>query len=96
MHRLSHYTTPTAPLYNIIIMFDTVLKQKKNLNTKDNEFNIAAISLLWHAPPGICRGQFNVADIRTSTVENVKIALSEQIALLLHPRVDIQFGCYVT
>ena len=34
------------------------------LNTKDNEFYTAAISLLWHAPPVLCCGQFNVADIR--------------------------------
>ena len=42
----------------------TDLGRNKFLNTKYNEFNIAAISLLWHAPPVLCCGQFNVADIR--------------------------------
>ena len=42
----------------------TDLGRNKLLNTNDNEFNTAAISLLWHAPPVLCCGQFNVADIR--------------------------------
>ena len=32
----------------------------------------------------------------TSTVGNVKIALSEKIAILLHPHVDIPFSLIVT
>ena len=39
---------PTAPLYNIIIIFDTVLRQKGILNMKNNEFNSAALFPLWH------------------------------------------------
>ena len=58
---------------------------------KDNESNSAAISLLWHALPVLCRGQFNMVDM----VGNVKIVLSEQIALLLHPHVDIPFSLVV-
>ena len=34
--------------------------------------------------------------IHTSTVGNVTIALSEKIALLLHPHVDIPFSLVVT
>ena len=59
---------------------------------KDNEFNSGAISLLWHAPPMLYRGQFNMVDM----VGNVKIVLSEHIALLLHPHVDIPFSLVVT
>ena len=33
-------------------------------NAKDNEFNSAAISLLWHPPAMLCSGQINVAGIR--------------------------------
>ena len=29
------------------------------LNTKDNEFNSVAISLLWHEPPMLCRSYIN-------------------------------------
>ena len=38
-------------------MFDTV-RRKKYLNTKDNKFNSAAISLRWQAPPMLCRIQY--------------------------------------
>ena len=47
------------------------------LNTKDNEFNRAAISTIWHERPMLCRDQINV-------VGNVNIALTEIIALLLY------------
>ena len=69
----------------------TDLGRNKFLNKTYNEVNTAAISLLWHAPPVLCR------DRHTSTVGNVTIALSEQIALLLHPHVDIpfKFGTHV-
>ena len=33
-------------------------------NAKDNEFNSAAISLLWHPPAMLFSGQVNVAGIR--------------------------------
>ena len=77
---------PTAPLYNIFIIYDTVgqLGRKETVNTKNNEFNRAAIFRLW-----LCRGQINVTGIEgsTLTVGHLKIALSEQISLLLHPHV---------
>ncbi len=51
--------------FTIVIIFDTVLIGRNEFeNAKDNEFNSAAISLLWHPPPVLCRGQFNVASIR--------------------------------
>ena len=34
------------------------------LNTKNNEFNSAAIFPIWHELPILLRGQINVADIR--------------------------------
>ena len=40
------------------------LGRNKILNTKDNELNSVAISLLWHEPPMLYRGQINVAGIR--------------------------------
>ena len=36
-------------------------------------------------------GEINMASIYTTTVGNVKIALPENIALLLHPHVDVLF-----
>ena len=43
---------PTAQLYNIIIILDTVLSRNEFLNVKDNELNSAAIALLLHARQG--------------------------------------------
>ena len=53
-------------MYNIIIIFDTVryLGRNEFANAKDNEFNTAAIELLWHPPAMLCSGQSNVAGIR--------------------------------
>ena len=51
--------------YNIIIIFDTVLIGRNEfVNAKDNEFNSAAISLLWHPPAMLCGVQINVAGIQ--------------------------------
>ena len=61
------------------------LGRNEILNTEYNEFNSVAISLLWHEPQIIRLGQINVAGIRRR-LGNVKIALSENIALLLHPQ----------
>ena len=55
---------PHSPLYNIIIIFETVLRQKRICKREDNEFNSAAISLLWHPPAMLCSGKINVAGIR--------------------------------
>ena len=62
-----------------------ILDRNEYVNEKDNEFNSAATSLLWHPPQSLCRGQFNV-----------KIALSENIALLLHRHVDVPYSLVVT
>ena len=40
------------------------LGRNKILNTKSNEFNSVAISLLSHEPPMLCSGLVNVAGIR--------------------------------
>ena len=39
------------------------LGRKKNLNTKNNEFNSAAIFPVWHELPMLRSGQINVAGI---------------------------------
>ncbi len=81
---------PIAPLYNIIIIFDTTglyLGRKEKLNRKTNEFNSAAMFPRWDEPPMLCCGQINVP---TTTAGNVKIVLPEKIALLLYPHVDVQ------
>ena len=55
---------PTAPLYSIIIIYDTLLRQRQKINTKDIELNSVAISVLWHELPRLWRGQINVTGIR--------------------------------
>ena len=73
------------------------LGRNEFVNAKDNEFNSAAISLLWHPPAMLCGVQINVAGIGpTATVGNVEIALSEKIALLLHRHVDVPCSLVVT
>ena len=55
---------------NYIISHCTTLQYNHNtwheifLNTKNNEFNDAAIFPIWHILPRLHRGQINVADIR--------------------------------
>ena len=73
---------PSASLYTIIIIFDTV---NEFVNSKDNEFNSAAIALLWHPPAMLCGVQINV-----------NIALSENIVLLLYRHVDVLCSLVVT
>ena len=51
-------------LVKMMTILDDALGRKEILNTKNNEFNSAAIFQLWHDPPMLCRGQINVADIR--------------------------------
>ena len=46
------------------ILYDTILGRNDILNTKDNEFNRLAISLLWNERPMFSRGQINVAGIQ--------------------------------
>ena len=54
--RQLNYTT--APLYNISILFDTVVRQKRILNMENNEFKSVAILHVWHAS-GNVSGYFN-------------------------------------
>ena len=49
---------------DIIIIFDMVLMQKRICKAKNNEFNSAAISLLWHPSAMLCGIQINVAGIQ--------------------------------
>ena len=58
------------------MIFDTVLGRNEFLNAKHNELNIAAILPFWHAPPRLCR-------VYMGSI-NVKMAVSEKIALLFH------------
>ena len=51
-------------LVKIMTILDDALGRKEILNTKNNEFNSAAIFQLWHDPHMLCCGQINVADIR--------------------------------
>ena len=60
----TNYIIPHCTTLHIIIIFDTVLGRNEFANPKDNEFNRAAISLLWHPPAMLCSGQINVAGIR--------------------------------
>ena len=57
-------TDPTAPLYNIIIIYDTILRQKRNFKHEKTEFNSAAIFPVWHELPMLRRGQINVVGLR--------------------------------
>ena len=66
------------------------LGRNKILNTKNNEFNSAAIFPVWHEMPRLRRGQINVAGMK------LEMALSEKIALLLHRHVDIPCSLVVT
>ncbi len=51
-------------LVKMMTILDDALGRKEILNTKNNEFNSAAIFQLWHDPHMLCCGQINVADIR--------------------------------
>ena len=62
----TNYTVyQTAPIYNInLIIFDTVLRQKGNIeHEKNNEFNSAAIFSLWHESSRLRRCHTNVPGI---------------------------------
>ena len=72
------------------------LGRNEILNTKHIEFNSVVISVLWHEPPMLCRGQINVAGMHTTAVGNVKLSLSENMALLLHTHVDVPCSLVVT
>ena len=48
----------------IIIIFDTVVRQKRNFKQKNNEFNSVAILILWHASPRLGHFQANVPGMR--------------------------------
>ena len=63
----------TAPLYNIIIIFEIVQSRSEILNTKNDEFVSVAISRLSQHHQGFC-----TARLHTSTVGNVKVARFER------------------
>ena len=82
----------TAPLYNVIIIFDMVVMQKRNFKHEKYEFVSVAILRLSQHHQGFC-----AARIHTSTIGNVKIARSEiLIVLLLHPHADVSYSLVVT
>ena len=66
------------------------LGKNEILNTKNNEFNSAAIFPVWHELPRLRRGKINVAG------RKLEIALSENITLLLHRHVDVPCSLFVT
>ena len=57
--QFSVHSCSTYFLFQINLLFITMLMIIICLIP--NEFNIAAISLLWHPPLMLCRGQFNVS-----------------------------------
>ena len=58
---VSHCTT-LQYIHNI--WHDRYLGRNEFLNTKDNEFNRVAISLLWHEGTMLRHGQINMGGIR--------------------------------
>ena len=97
--RFERSNGPDIALYKnyLYLLFDTVLRGRNEfVNAKDNELNSASISLLWHPPAMLWGVHINVAAWHTATVGNVKIALSENIALLLHRHVDVPCSLDVT
>ena len=87
---------PTAPLYNVIIIFDTILISRNEfVNAKDNEFNREPSR--YFGTHRQCFAAFRLTWLAYSyTVGNVKIALSEKIALLVHRHVDVPCSLVVT
>ena len=87
----------TAPLYNVMILYDTILRQKRNFKTRKimnstllpcsqfgmNSQGFSAARLTW---PGLGRRQGKLKNI----------ALSENIASLLHRHVDVPCSLVVT
>ena len=91
-HQL-HYI-PKHHFINIIIIFDTVyFGRNEFVNAKYNEFNSAAISLLWHALEMLCGVQINVAGIQRR-YETWKLLC--RIVVASTCRRSVQFGCYIT
>ena len=70
------------------------LGRNEILNTKNNEFNSAAIFPVWHELPMLRGGQINVAGIRRRQ-ETLKY-LSGKFVLLLHQHVDVPCSLAVT
>ena len=62
------------------------------LNTKNNEFNSAAIFPVWHGLPMLHSGQINVAGMK---LENSSI-WKDRIIVASTCRHSVQFGCYIT
>ena len=89
-----HYI-PKRHFIIIILVVDTVLRQKRNFKHEkqlsQQYRHIATLACTTKAcPPPGQRAR------HTSTVRNVKIALFENIVLLLHPHVDVPYSFVVT
>ncbi len=96
MGNIQRYTPvrlyPKAPHYSIIIIVDTVLRQKRNVKHEKQQYrHIATLACMTKAcpPPG-------QPARHTSTVRNIKKALFEKIVLLVHPHVDVPYSLVVT
>ena len=93
MGNIQRYTPvrlyPKAPLYSIIIIVDTVLRQNRNIQTR----KVMKSTLSPYCHFGMHdQGLPTTSARHTSTVRNVKIALFENIVLLLHPHVDVPYS----
>ena len=80
------------PLYNIIIIFDTVVTQRQHFKHENDEIiSVAILRLSQH------HQVFCAARLHTSTVRNLKIAHSERsyYLLLLHSHSDVSYDFVV-
>ena len=72
------------------------LGRNEFVNAKDNEFNGAAISLVWHPPVMLCGVQINVAGISDGRKrENCSVWKYHTIVASTCRR-SVQFGCFIT
>ena len=78
------------------------LGRNEFVNAKDNEFNSAAISLLWHPPAMLCGIQINVAGMVHRLAysdgrkrENCSV-WKDRIIVASTCRRPVQFGCSIT
>ncbi len=73
------------------------LARNEILNTKNNEFNDAAMFPVGHELPRLRRGQINVAGIRRrQETWNYLCVWKDRIIVASTCRHSVQFGCYIT
>ena len=90
----THQFYTTAPLYNIIIIFDTVVRQKQHFKYKNNEFNSAAIFRFGMHHQGLAAARPTCpAYVDGRKRENSYCWMT---ILWLHPRADIPCSLVVT